>query len=586
MDRFDQRLADLEAHRRAKGWKPEIERIIEIPRASNSEAQGISLVKEWSDKWRTSDGDCDLRPIQALALSSLAAQDAPRGLFGAIGVGHGKTLITLLAAKAVGAKRPLLLMPPDMEPQFRRDVEFWKQHFDIQVPEVLPYSKLSKADSTDILTELAPDLIIADECQALRRKTSARTKRVIRYAKANPQTRWVMLSGTTTAKSLNDYSHLMELALRDRSPLPLTHYDLTLWGSVIDVLGDPDRHAVDSMMPLIRSEGIEPTVFELADVDACRRLARRALFLRQSSTPGVVSTETMSLNADLELISYNIPPIAEITKALNNLHSSWCRPDGEEIADITQFHSIARQLSVGFYYKWDWPNGEKDFDWLEARAEWQRQIRIALRYASGVGHDSPLLVANKCKRAAEGRDYVPKERLAAWKAWQKVKDREPPPRKAIWLTKQVLEDVKGWCDQRARGLIWFHNEAVGEALSDMGFEVFGSGSDVPPNDVKFPALSIPVHSKGKNLQAWHEQLILQLPPGGQTMEQLLGRTHRQGQTSKIVRAYYLGHTQTFRRCLETAIKDAHYIESTQGTPQKLLNCRFRKVLPIVKVPCK
>ena len=57
-------------------------------------------------------GTMGLKPVQNLALHWAKQQ---RGLIAPLAVGAGKTLLSLLVAPALGAQRPVLLVPPTME---------------------------------------------------------------------------------------------------------------------------------------------------------------------------------------------------------------------------------------------------------------------------------------------------------------------------------------------------------------------------------------------------------------------------------------------------------------------------------------
>ena len=83
---------------------------------------------------------------------------------------------------------------------------------------------LSRPESADLLEELDPDLIILDEAHNVASFKSARTKRVFQFFRDRPDCRAIVMSGTLTSKSLNDFSHLVELALRDGSPIPTSYF--------------------------------------------------------------------------------------------------------------------------------------------------------------------------------------------------------------------------------------------------------------------------------------------------------------------------------------------------------------------------
>ena len=92
------------------------------------------------------------RPIQALALFVCHLNG---GGFLPVGTGHGKELISRLAADAVGARKPLLLIPPDMRAPFAAHTPEYARSF--RLPPnvtVMAYSQLSMATSTDALERL------------------------------------------------------------------------------------------------------------------------------------------------------------------------------------------------------------------------------------------------------------------------------------------------------------------------------------------------------------------------------------------------------------------------------------------------
>ena len=192
-----------------------------------------------TDLYRKASGTMRLFPIQSAALWEMRNAG---GLFGPIGVGAGKTLISLLAAKSMAAKMAVILVPPALRAQLLT-VDIPRLAKEWQIPlaaiRVVAYSLLSSAGNADILEEIKPDLIVADEVHSLRYKNAARTKRFLRYMKNHPECRFVGLSGTMTRRSLIDYQHLAELALGKNSPLPNHFPTLAEWAEALDVSEDP-----------------------------------------------------------------------------------------------------------------------------------------------------------------------------------------------------------------------------------------------------------------------------------------------------------------------------------------------------------
>jgi superfamily II DNA or RNA helicase len=217
-----------------------------------------------------------LFPIQAAALQSYRNTG---GLFAPIGVGQGKTAITLLIAdhayKKLGVRRSVILVPPQVYDQlFKRDIPWARKRMALGVQffpmagksqsqraksvekgllgcYILPYSLLSTSDSIYLLESLEPGLIIADEAHLLKNRTSARTKRVLNYIRDhNPQL--VCLSGTITSKGINDYSHLIRYCLGENCPLPRSPIMCQEWGAAIDSAETPPSEAqMKVMLPLL-----------------------------------------------------------------------------------------------------------------------------------------------------------------------------------------------------------------------------------------------------------------------------------------------------------------------------------------------
>lgn len=621
----------------------ELPESIEVDLELDAEAEA----ERWTRALRKHPNAPPLRPIQGVALTMLAKSahaNAPHGAFLPIPVGGGKTIIALLAATVVGAARALLLIPPSMRDQLRMDIARWQQHYYFEPPKWMAYSQLSMASATSTLEYLQPDMLICDEAHALRNRQSARVRRVLRLLKEHPECRVVLLSGTITGKSLMDHHHLLEICLRDRTPLPLHFKTLEQWSSVIDPDGEPNYDAVRALWPLAERYMGEPADFSKLPRDARQRIAREAYNMRFMSVPGVVVSTASSVACSLYLVRRNPHVPVVVQDALKLLFEKNQLPDtdglggehGEELVDATAIARAAGYLSSGFFYRWDWSwNGTRpidpetstakndyDRDWMGRRREWAAAVRDALKHGSRAGLDSELLV-----KAHASRGKGSPELQAAYSAWHEVRpeddavagvsqhgerrwcDRKPPPILPVWISEFVLDDVEKWVaaerkmaskvqkpgakqgtarglptdNSAGRALLWYSSRAMEEGLARRGFRTFGAGSHTPDDREAFPACSILVHGKGKNLQGerdrgpglpdtvgWSRNLIIEPPSSGQVLEQLLGRTHRQGQLADEVVAVFYQHTEKLQESITTATAQAKYIQQTQGVPQKLL----------------
>jgi hypothetical protein len=574
-------------------------RIRDLPVIDPYDPGFAAVALAWaSDKWsRGPVAPMHFRDIQASALLSISR--AGGGLL-PIGTGWGKTLISLLAADALGARRPLLLIPPAMRLPFENARRDYNRSFKVPTNlRVMAYSQLSTSTSTDALDRLAPDVIVADEAHNLRHMDAARTKRVARYLKKNPHVKCVWMSGTLTSKSIRDYAHLSEWALKNGSPAPLpAHFpQLQAFSAVLDaraVKGSGEnRYAASAQVsdfvtfsPLFPdwsaySNDTEDEEDE-AGVKCSPRVARaRAIYRKRlGSTPGVVSTSSASVGASLRFMERRLEVPEVIGAHLEHLEKTWTRPDGEELVDAIAKWRCGRQLTQGFFYRWKWPGGIVDKDWMGTRSAWHREVRQILQ--RNVPHlDSPLLVTQAVRRALAGEPSLVSDDMAlleAYKAWEPHSHKRwgrgrTPPTETVWCDDYLIQDALRWLDEKENraGLLWYEDNAVGDKLAEAGVRVYGSGTN--PEEIQgafAAALSIAVHSDGKNLQKHHRNLMLSWPPSGKTMEQLVSRTHRAGQEEDEVFVDFYHHTEPAMNAVATARNDARYIEETTGVTQRLL----------------
>jgi hypothetical protein len=538
----------------------ELDRILALPRRLLDVAAGTidgRPILDVTPLYARPGGTMRLWPVQSAALIEASEMG---GELSPIGVGHGKTLIDLLLPDAVGAVRAVLLTKAQLRDQlFASDIPLYEKHFYLPLDRltVVSYEDLSSARKADVLTKLKPDLIIADEGHALRHRSSARTKRFLRYLRDNPACKFVCLSGTVTTRSIKDYAHLAELALKKFSPLPYGYRELEDWAAAIDV-------------PLGDGEPMPPGALELlcAPGEHVRSGYRRRLV----ETPGVIATEEGALGTSLVIRALRPAVPDAIRKALKTLRKTWSW-DGEEYEDGMSLARVARQLALGFYYRWDWPGGEPDTEWLDARRDWHREVRSYLAHAARPGMDSPLLLS---RAAAKGAWRTP-----FWEPWDAVRKRyrPHPPVAAVWVSDGIMDAVDAWMRDRVAdpgdgmGIVWYEHDAVGARLRQLGWSVFGGGESAEAlATCREPAIacSIKAHGTGKNLQQYSCALVVSPPANGAAWEQLLGREHRPGQLADEVVFDVLLHTKELENAIDRSLEDARYIEQTQGQRQKLL----------------
>jgi hypothetical protein len=500
-------------------------------------------------------------PIQSAALVEAARAD---GLFAPIGVGWGKTLICLALPDAMESKKTVLLVKPDLKRQLEREAEgFYGKHFNLPLDRIsiVAYTELSSAQHATILEEIEPDLIVADECHCLRRMESARTKRFLRYYREHPQCRFAGLSGTVTTRSINDYGHLMELALRKNSPMPRGYRELKDWAGALDV--EPEY----PMRPGV-----------LMQFCAADEKVRDGFRRRCNETQGVVATEETALGTSLIVRRIGVSTPSMVAATITDVERTW-EIGGEEIVSATDKARVIKQVHWGFYYRWVWPGDDPDIQWLDARAEWNREVRDKLKQA-GEGYDSPFLLAQAAERYRRwvlggkkkaDKPTLPMWKSVAWETWRQLKDRPKPPTQAVWIDDYLAKRAIRWAKaQDEPAIIWYTWAAMGEKIAALSsFPHYGAGTDAGEIAHDVIIASMRSQGTGKNLQHYSKNLLVTMPPNGTTFEQTTARTHRPGQLADEVTMDYFGNDPNDDAFFKV-IEDAEYMQSTTGQRQKVL----------------
>ena len=535
---------------------PEVRRILSLPRLDAADR----LPPAHAEDLLVPGTPHALRQVQLAALGEAQRSD---GLLGVIGVGQGKFLISVLAPSVVpNTYRPLLLVPSSLLAQTKAEVNRWRDHFRIHENLlVMSYDDLSSAKKQAMLTAHAPDLIVADEVHCLARRESARTRRFIQWFQEHPDTRLVALSGTMSNRSLLDYDHIAELALRERSPLPRDWVEVQAWAACIDARPEapPTDHQRAAVQPLVDAY---PTP---------ENTPRASYYARLRSAPGVICTvDTSAAECSIVLRTRRLDKPEALVEAMKVLRTRWELPDGTELLRASEQAAAMRQLQTGFYYTWDWGPKGPNQQWLEARAGWARVVRNTLaRRLPGV--DSPLQVEQRV-RAGQGTS-VDSMALGKWDE----QDQRPPPVKTTWLSYAFVDDLLDCVDrlERERGpvLVWCESIALLDALEECGMAVLRPGAPVPKKP-RTVALSRSSFGTGRNLQAWNTNLVPEVSSSGKGWEQRCGRTHREGQDADDVLIevpFWDGIALTY---LTAARDDAAYVQQSTGQQQKLLLASF------------
>lgn len=531
--------ADLKANTnegkavRRYGVRPgqEHSRIKTLPRRRWEESPDLEQFIEAMTAWlKTPQGTQRLRPHQAVGLQELHDY----GRFVAdFPVGEGKTLVTFLAPVVLEAQRPLLLVPANLVEktfkEFRKLAEHWNGRRDI---EILSYEKLSREKQADFLERFQPDLILCDEVYSLKSTRSGRTKRVKRYMKAHPETKFLPLSGTFWKNSVHDYAHISEWAMKDLSPVPHTQgaafMELQEWANAVDVKPKEQRMAAGALAEFCSTPPV--TVDDV----------RAALAKRRNETPGWVRVSSRGVDASLVLQGIKFDEYtSDIDKKFADLRENWQTPTGIVFAEPQKLWQYLRQCSMEFEYFLDPQPPE---EWLLCRKAAGAFVRDILSTNYRNRHfDTEMQVWLACARG----EIIHHGLYDRWKAVRPLYD-PAKHRHTHWFGDSVLKRCLAWLESE-KGVLFTPFVAVGQKLQEMsGLPYFAEGG----LDSKFGSIedykggpciaSLESNKRGRNLQdRWSRALVVGGVGSGPDAEQLIGRMHRTGQEADAVQYDFL-----------------------------------------------
>lgn len=518
---------------------PEVDRVAALEAREPVSDEFVRLLSQHLRTRETNDeGEANmLRPAQALALRELYEYG---GLVAPMRCGSGKTLVTLLAPTLLQSKRPLLLVPASLRDKTRRDFARYRLDWRVRLPKILSYEELSRKNQHTILEQLDPDLVLCDEAHKIRNRDAACTRRVDRFRKAKPSVVWAELSGTLIDDRLAHYRPAFVRSLGDRAPVPLAEVDAEEWAAYVD-----------------------------RDVPTRRRMSAGALeqlgdfheYMR--SRRGVVPTPGSECDAGIEIATWS-PELPEtVSTTIREVTLTGERPDGILLGE-RELPDCLCQLALGFYYVWDplppaW--------WLTPRSDWVAWVRERLDEHHPEYDSTEQLAAGLDH--GKLRDTEGKQALEAWRA---VKHRFEPNRVPVWVDRGILTQA---IDRAGDGcLVWVRYRAAGFELARQGVEYFGEGTHAEAAEGRTIAASIAAHGTGANLQAWARNLVLTPPAGAHIWEQLLARTHREGQKADTVFVDLIDAIGYHSDVVSRARSQARAVGRASGFSQKLVEATW------------
>lgn len=543
---------------RAVSYTPELQRILQIPRRTWTDESAEALADELSAALKLPRGTMSLRPIQAQALFELFTYG---GLVGPIRVGGGKTLLSLLAFYILGSRRPLLMLPAKLIEKTKREMRELANHWPI--PNFIRFMSteiLGRTQHANDLELYQPDLIVVDEGHKFKNPKAACTKRMNRYMRAHPNTAMVLLSGTIVNRSIKEFAHLLFWCLKMAAPVPLSFSEIKDWSDAIDEKPNAANSCHVGALKMLCSPE------ERANPDE-QQGVRNAYRRRLVETPGVVATAEGFLGCSLVIEPIECDMSPTIEGAFRVLKTQWQTLDGWDISDPLTLWRHARELSEGFYYKWD---PRPPDVWLNARRDWFKTCREILGNNQRQ-LDSVMAVTNAVDKGLYpwAQSYLER--------WRELEKTFTPNTVAVWLDDSVINLASAWA-ARAPGIVWCGHSAFAERLANQsklhyygkkGLNRMGGYIEAHHPGSSLIA-SIKSNSEGRNLQAWSRNLIISCPTRGLDWEQLLGRTHRDLQKADEVTFEVLFTSMAQAKAVYQSLRDARFIETQTGQAQKLL----------------
>lgn len=557
---------------------PEIARIAALPRRTWSDAAAATLAEMMTRELKTPGGTMKLRPVQAVALYEAMEVG---GIFGPMRVGSGKTLVTAVLPVVLEAKRPILLLPAALIEKTALDFKALREHWRIATNlQLISYELLGLVQSARRLDYIRPDLIVADEAHFLKNHRAGRTKRVKRYMHEHPETRFVGVSGTVMKGSVRDFAHLLRWALKDQAPIPETEDEVAVWADALDERVNPLARRRPEV--LFELGAPDDRGRELAQLLAAHELddvtrARRAFQARLLETRGVVaSSRTDGVTCSLRIAALEYKPSAVTEQHIGNMRHGvkdahgayvvrpWTTPDGWAFSEPIEFRMYLRQLALGFHSVWDPRPPPK---WVAARRDWAAFVRETLEFSRTL--DTELQVVN-----AVDAGRLPSETLEAWRAVRGTFKIQP---RDVWHDDAAIGACAAWMEKE-RGIVWCEHVFFARKLAEVtGATYYGANglsergesiTLVEPG--KAIIASVQANATGRNLQMFSTNLITSCPPGAATVEQLIGRTHRDGQEADEVTVDVLLGCREHRDAFDRALHGARATADTLGHDQKLL----------------
>jgi hypothetical protein len=323
-----------------------------------------------------------------------------------------------------------------------------------------------------------------------------------------------------------------------------------------------------------------PSIGELARV-------REGYRLRFESTPGIIVYDQSECDQPLT-IDFELAPDDPIIEGdFEILRTEWRTPANLDVIEERKqaeqdsafaMYRVIRELGQGFCYYWDPPAPK---EWLAARKAWFQFVRSEIEASERTARPLDTMLA--VSRAYPDHPYL--------LDWKRLEPTFTPNSVPMWRSASVFYaaamQAQRWREAGETGLIWTKQIAAGQAIASItGLPFFGAkgekidqyGRPCPGDtienairDAKTPPIAVvgfDSNHRGRNLQAYHNAMIVGWEQSASATEQFLGRMHRSGQVSPV-RVTVLVTCGEILDSFQQTLSEARFVKS-QGLTQKIL----------------
>jgi hypothetical protein len=458
-----------------------------------------------------------LNDSQKLFLQRVTEVTAPQGVISLTGVGSGKFLQSVLIGPVLKKKNVLLIVPLKSVEDTKREIARWTAaipEISKQNLQVIASNDLSLQKTKDILFHFNPSIVVIDEAQDFKDINAARTKRLLRYLVNNLSCRLFVLSATLITSNVKDYFHLLYFVCRENSPLSCYTETVEAYQALYDDQLERGNVLQQYILnTLIKFPGTTP---------------RQKLSYRLYQTKNIVSSKEESTNVPLIInsFSYNSPLI---TEAIRKLAAEWQDPAGRLLVSIVEKLVVEDFLNVGLYPTYEYSvDAEKKEKFFELRRQCEKIIRTNITYLRVVDSVKELKML--------AADKVIKEKdIRIINEYEEAKKEYDVKVTVVELdVKPLVERLKRFMNEFDNCIFWVKHIEVGKMLSaNLGIPFLNGKKKEPNEHHRFIILSINAYYAGKNLQAWNVNVLVEYTSNALIIEQLIGRTHRQGQQKPV-----------------------------------------------------